>query len=81
MVGAAVRVTDDAGEVAAELRVDPDEARHTAEHQHRCGARGTIRSRSEYGWLRVGFDDGSPSMWFTPFCLWLLPTDDPAPRI
>ena len=67
-----VQVTEDPAEIAEEFAVDPDERRCTAAAQLSCSKVGVIVARSQWGWLRVKFNDGSQSRWFTPFCLWLL---------
>eukprot|EP00928_Gymnodinium_smaydae_P070327 TRINITY_DN5417_c2_g1_i2.p1 TRINITY_DN5417_c2_g1~~TRINITY_DN5417_c2_g1_i2.p1 ORF type:complete len:577 (+),score=49.67 TRINITY_DN5417_c2_g1_i2:245-1732(+) len=71
-IGVHVEVTQDPDEIEAEFRVDPDEAAHILRAQQYVGRRGQIAQRSCWGWLLVAFDDGSPSCWWTPYCLWVL---------
>merc|ERR1712050_639786 len=70
--GVQVVVTNSAEEVVAEFQVDPDESSNITAAQNRCGKQGTIAGRSDWGWLKVNFEDGTQSHWFTPFCLWIL---------
>jgi polyamine oxidase len=70
--GIRVEVTEDPHEIAQELCVDPDMAPNIHRAQQYTGKRGQIVNRSGWGWLHVKFDDGSPSCWWTPYCLWVL---------
>jgi len=69
--GAWVQVTGDPAEIAEEFSVDPDERSNIVAAQGSCSKSGRIVARSQWGWLRVNFEDGTQSRWFTPFCLWL----------
>jgi hypothetical protein len=69
--GAKVMITQNPEEIAEELKVDPDECPNIEYAKMCCGKFGQIVGRSQWGWLQVSFEDGTPGRWFTPYCLWI----------